>query len=70
MPAGQHECHARKDGSKDRCKSRREKTEAMDLEANPEEIESELEHQKSLRKRLQWKLSEHRRTDMRTGIQL
>jgi hypothetical protein len=30
-----------------------EKTEAMDMEANPEEIQSEMEHQRSLMKRLQ-----------------
>jgi hypothetical protein len=51
MPAGRNECHARKDGIQDKRKSRTETTEAMDLEANPEEIESELEHQKSLKGR-------------------
>jgi hypothetical protein len=35
-----------------------EKTEDMDLEANPEEIEPEMEHQRSLMKRLQWRLSD------------
>jgi hypothetical protein len=32
------------------------KTEAMDLEANPKEMESEAKHEKSLRKRMQWKI--------------
>jgi hypothetical protein len=29
------------------------------LEANPEETESEVVHERSLKKRLQWKMSEH-----------
>jgi hypothetical protein len=38
------------------------------LEANREKTEAIKGHQKSLKKRPQWKLSEHWRTEMRTGI--
>jgi hypothetical protein len=36
------------------------KTEATDLEVNPDEIQSEAEHQGSLKNMLQWKLAERR----------
>jgi hypothetical protein len=44
------------------------KTEATDLEANPEENESVTEHQKFLRNMPQWNLAERRISGIGSGI--
>jgi hypothetical protein len=44
-----------------------EKTEAMDLEANPRELQSTVVHQEIHKCRLQWKLSKQWRTNMGSG---
>jgi hypothetical protein len=44
------------------------KTKATDLEAYPEETKSKLENQEVPKEGPRWKLSEHWRTDMGTGI--
>jgi hypothetical protein len=45
-----------------------EKTEATHLEGNPEEIVLSQSLRKSVRKRRRWKVSEHWRSNMGTGI--
>jgi hypothetical protein len=44
------------------------KTEAMDLEVNPDEIQSEAEHRGSLKNMLLWKLAERQISCIETRI--